>query len=353
MNASYSLNARDIAESIVQIVEWQNGAKAICICPGEDLHTTRSGPTDCAVIVQTLPDGCLPGVYCFHDSCKTECEEASRKLRQALRTIEPKAMQRPLGTMPRKPKPVYRSDVLAAIAAKRPDVTSAFLAQRSAVDPRTVSPELFLFSLFRKGERVLVFNVFASQGQHVWRHLGSLAALNRRELDRFKKGAKRGVWFLCNPISGQRLPKPTPDNPDRMTRRDTRCITAFRYILFESDQAPEGLWLAAIAQLDLPIVAIYRSAGKSIHVLVRLDAKTEAEWRERREKLRELMITLGADGGASSPTQLTRLPGCERLGTDDRAGDYIPFEIPRLQELLYLAPNADCTPIVELEVRHE
>lgn len=353
MNTAPLSPAQAVAESIVQVIEWQSRMKAFCICPGEDLHTTPSGSADCVVIVETLPDKCMPGIYCFHENCAEACDEATRKLRKVLRTLAPGAIPQPLATTPRKPRPVYRPDALAKIAAKRPYVTPDYLAKRSAIEPRTVSPELFLFSLYQSGERVLVFNIFASQGQAVWRHPGSLAALDGRELDRFKKGAKRGVWFLCNPISGQRLPKPTPDRPDRTTRRDTRCITAFRYILFESDHAPEELWLAAIAQMDLPIVAIYRSAGKSVHVLVQLDASTEAEWRERREKLRELMIPLGADAGANSPTQLTRLPGCERLGKDDKAGNYVPFERPRLQELLYLAPDADCTPIVERKVCRE
>lgn len=349
MNSPHSITARSIAESIVSVIEWRSSAEACCVCPGQEMHTTPDALTDCSVVVQQLPHGCLPGVYCRHQSCKAECAEETRRLRHSLRTMAPGTMP-PLPMAQRKPKPVYRPDALKRIAAKRPYVTPDYLAKRSAIDPCAVSPEMFLFSLYQPGERVLVFNVFASQGQHVWRHPGSRAALDGCELNRFKEGAKRGVWFLCNPVSGQRLPKPTPERPDRTTRRDTRCITAFRYILFESDNAPEDLWLAAIAQMDLPIVAIYRSAGKSVHVLVRLDASTEGEWRERREKLRELMIPLGADAGANSPTQLTRLPGCERLGKDDKAGNYVPFEAPRLQELLYVAPDADFTPIVEKEV---
>jgi hypothetical protein len=89
-------------------------------------------------------------------------------------------------------------------------------------------------------------------------------------------------------------------------------VSQFRYAVLESDSAPVDLWLRALVKLPLPIVAIYTSGGKSVHVLVRLDARTKGEWDELRDRLRGLLVPLGADPGAMTAVRLSRLPFCRR-----------------------------------------
>lgn len=72
--------------------------------------------------------------------------------------------------------------------------------------------------------------------------------------------------------------------------------------------------------------------GKSIHALVRLDAASKVEWDSIRDKFKPIVVTLGADENALTAVRLTRLPGAMR-------GD-------RPQELFYLDPGADGTPII-------
>jgi hypothetical protein len=160
------------------------------------------------------------------------------------------------------------------------------------------------------------------------------------------------VWILCNPVTGQFVPddKLNEDGTPHLTRRSWRTITAWRYLVLESDEAAPAQWLSALAQLPLPISAIYTSGGKSIHALVRLDARSKADWDAQAAQINPIVIPLGADPGAISGVRLTRLPCCERLGTDDKNGNYVRYLQPRLQKLLYLNPTPDSTPICELEV---
>jgi len=167
-----------------------------------------------------------------------------------------------------------------------------------------------------------------------------------------RNGKPRGVWFLCNPVTGESVADGNlnEDDTPHLTRRSWRTITAWRYLVLESDEAAPAHWLSALAQLPLPISAIYTSGGKSIHALVRLDARSKQDWDAQAAQIKPIVIPLGADPGAISGVRLTRLPCCERLGTDDRDGAFVPYSEPRMQKLLYLNPTPDSTPICELEV---
>lgn len=115
------------------------------------------------------------------------------------------------------------------------------------------------------------------------------------------------------------------------TRRSTENATEHRYMLIESDHCKPELWLPAIASLPLKFVSLVKSGGKSIHALVNLETHTLADWRAESGKMKPFLTSLGADPHAFSSAQLSRLPFITRAGV--------------LQELIYLNPDADGTPI--------
>ena len=107
-------------------------------------------------------------------------------------------------------------------------------------------------------------------------------------------------------------------------------------MVIESDKAPEHLWLRMLVQLQLPIVAIYSSGGKSIHALVRVDQPSKSVWDQFRDSIKRELVELGADPGSLTAVRLTRLPGCVRGETGQE------------QKLLYLKPQASGnSPIIE------
>lgn len=111
-----------------------------------------------------------------------------------------------------------------------------------------------------------------------------------------------GAWVRINPLDGQGV-------------KDTN-VTAYRHTLIEADDQDLGKQLALIRAMRLPCSAVVHSGGKSIHALVRVDARDNAEYRERVDRLYEVCKASGlkVDNANRNPSRLSRLPGIERAG---------------------------------------
>lgn len=70
---------RQTAAALLGKIEWQSEVSGFCQCPGEAMHTHKTGKKDCRVSV----DG-APTIFCFHSSCAAAVAEANRKLRSAI-----------------------------------------------------------------------------------------------------------------------------------------------------------------------------------------------------------------------------------------------------------------------------
>jgi len=261
--------------------------------------------------------------------------------------LEQPVVSRLEGKRQKTEKPVFQNDVLESVARGAGGVGIRFLAERSPIDPRDCSPHDFLSALYDPGERVVIFEKFESQGQWLWsEEMGfvstviSPAALYERAQEPFEQPGKvfdasgpDGVWYLCNPVLGEWkwMEEVASSDDPHWSRRFQDCVTAWRYMVLESDKARARDWVAMAVQLPLRIAAIYTSGGKSVHVLIRLDAKTKAQWDEWKDEIKPIVVRLGADAGCMSAVRLTRLPGCLRG--------------QKQQKLLYLNPAPDMTPI--------
>lgn len=226
---------------------------------------------------------------------------------------------------------------LAALACEVRDVPSIispqWLADRSPVRVDDCGPVEFLNALYRPGEIVLIFTDYYSQGDFALRVGRSVWRLGKRPgvlgvRSGLPRGGPKGMWFLNQPVTGDW--KPNPESTDdlgrpRPSRRSQYNVTSWRYMVLESDHAPDNLWLRFLVKLPLPICAIYTSGGKSIHALVRVNAESKAWWDKYKGVVSGLLSKLGADPAAITAVRLTRLPGVMR-------GD-----LP--QRLLWLDPN--------------
>jgi hypothetical protein len=334
-----------IAEEIVGAVDWRSSSYGWGVCPGRHLHTTPSGPRDCRVRVEK-EDGIAPGVYCFHANCSAIVTQASTELRSSLAKMEIATGVAPrvfVPSPPPPPEPVFSLEVFKKYAASVSDeIDSDWLTMRSPICPWNRTPASFLHSLYRPGEKVLIFDEYKSQGQAVWTHPGF--PYDAYALDCFTKGAKAGVWFLTSPIDGEYYLK---DDCSSRSRRSERSITSWRHLVVESDKpdiSPQD-WLKVLVQLPLRIIAIYETGGNLPHALVRLsESKSKDEWDYQRDQLLPSLVMLGADPKTMSAVRLSRLPQCERLGKFDRDGKYHAFDKRRVQKLLYLNPPRDYLP---------
>lgn len=230
-----------------------------------------------------------------------------------------------------KPLPTYCPEKLEAYAAKAGGFSATDMERKSPVPPDEVTPAGFLRAISQPGQRRLILDEFESQGQKLWQCPPHDAETNDTELADFVRPAKgKGTWFTINPLDGQLRKKPD----GRLTRRSGINLTAFPFLLVESDKAPPDLWIAALSRFRLPIAAVYESGGKSVHALVKIDAASKDEWEREVEKIKAPLLLLGADKNAMTAVRLSRLPQCFRE------------EKGKWQRLLYLNGNPDRTPII-------
>jgi len=319
---------------------------AMMRCRFEHLHSHGSGPRDMRVCLLPGRGGELPTFYCFHHSCREAWAPLNRELRRGIWFAE-NGRERPVdaqwdhGGVAPTPKATvpgrlrFHPEALQRLQRTDWPVDEGWMIDRSPVSVAGCTPEVFLGHLYRPGERVLIFTKFNSQGQFLfWQGHGCYRLADQPGVKAVRselpKGGPEGVWFLCAPVDGQWYVNPRvfdQHGQPKKSRRSMEAVQAWRYMVLESDEADPRLWLNFLAQLPLPISAIYTSGGRSIHALVRVDAESKEMWDKIKRVVLPLFTKLGADGGAITAVRLTRLPGCLRGN--------------RLQRLLYLNPAPD------------
>ena len=107
-------------------------------------------------------------------------------------------------------------------------------------------------------------------------------------------------------------------------------ITAFRFLLVESDVLKIEVQLALFAALKLPIAAVITSGGASAHAWVNIGASSAEDYTEKARRILTALSPFGIDQANKNPSRLSRLPAATRkIGA---AGD-------GKQSLLWLNPG--------------
>ena len=111
-----------------------------------------------------------------------------------------------------------------------------------------------------------------------------------------------GAWIRFNPLDGNGV------------RNDN--VAEFRYALVESDDMEIDRQRGIIEELELPVAALVHSGGKSLHAIVRVDAKDYDEYRKRVDFLYSTCSRYGlkVDTQNKNPSRLSRMPGVMRNG---------------------------------------
>lgn len=111
-----------------------------------------------------------------------------------------------------------------------------------------------------------------------------------------------GAWIRFNPVDGKGI--------------KNENITRFDYALVESDDMPLSEQDAFYRKLELPIACLVSSGGKSIHAIVKVNAKDSDEYRRRVDFLYDFLDKNGlkVDKQNRNPSRLSRMPGVTRNG---------------------------------------
>ena len=93
---------------------------------------------------------------------------------------------------------VFSATLLRSVASKCPNFGVDEIKARSPMNPEEQTTGSFLRALFGSEERVLLFQVYQSQGQMVWN-----GSAETSQLEQFKMPyGKKGAWLLINPVTG-------------------------------------------------------------------------------------------------------------------------------------------------------
>lgn len=346
----------------------QNGFSA---CPFAGvLHDTGSGARACRWTFNDS-DG-MPHVTCLHAKCQDAWHDKIKALYKHLRAMQkaergdqPRREYDPKSApLPAAPKKQPERQVPFDAAAAEKIAARCRLAEVTPFMLRMLSPvgipedtrdhgRLLIDTLYKRGENVLVFDRFASQGQYLhtagtedFYALGAEPGVKAKKCSHLPYDGPEGVWFLAAPVLGTWQPNPNKRDAAGNAlpgRRHTACCTRFPYLVLESDVLRPEAWLRILVQLSAPIAAVYSSGGKSLHALVAVNCRTAEEFNLAAQNYKKL-ARIGADPAAITAVRLTRLPGCYRRGAK-KEGRWQAYDRPRLQELFYLNPTPNPSPL--------
>lgn len=113
---------------------------------------------------------------------------------------------------------------------------------------------------------------------------------------------KSGAWIRFNPLDGNGV---TDKN-----------VTDYRYALVECDNMDLGMQVSMLKELQIPIAVLMYSGGKSIHAIVKINARNKNEYKKRVDHLYEICKKNGfvIDTQNKNESRLSRLPGVMRNG---------------------------------------
>ena len=202
----------------------------------------------------------------------------------------------------REPGPVVRPEYVVPV--ELPSAEDVWNPSKDMLD--------YLVALFRDGEKVSIGKKLFKDEDGRWK------PINRGELfpvdylvERLKAGKavedvigdyerEGGVFVRVNPMIDD--------------RGSDRSVAAWRHALVECDDRTPEEQYAMILKLELPCAAVIHSGGKSVHAIVKVDARTEDEYRRKVDYLFQTCAENGLplDRQNRNPSRYSRLPGVER-----------------------------------------
>jgi len=168
-------------------------------------------------------------------------------------------------------------------------------------------PEVVFESLYSPNEKLNIVTQYREQKERNGKQkaipFGFGTTRTRNEwIDSFRSDSipqsQAGAWFRINPTNGNGI---TDEH-----------VSFFRFVLMESDLIPPEIQISLFAKFPIPICAIVKSGGKSIHAWIRIAATNAGEYREKVSMLFSLLSPFGFDSSNKNPSRLSRLPGTQR-----------------------------------------
>ena len=318
------IDPRQIAAALVGKIDWQNEVSGFCRCPGESLHTAKTGRKDCRVSV----DG-APTIFCFHATCAAAVAVANHRLRRELGK-SPWTLTLPDG------KIIRSGDVLQASGVVLPrEVVNA----RAKAEGRDASEQLVLETLVAMAGRFKpdLFERFGWPFAQVLTDSPLLVA-DRDPDDQFRTWLKiwpanstvwigdvystgrpehathfrpLADWYQIGPVMGN-YTCASAFKPGTFSRSN-ETIAGQRFMVVESDTLAKDEIGAVFAylqrRLHYRLHCIIDTAGKSLHGWFDVPPNKIME-----NRLKAGLTAFGCDPKVFAYSQPVRVPGAWRNG---------------------------------------
>ena len=315
---------RQMAEAILGAVAWQTEVSGFCRCPGEALHTSRTGKKHCRVSI----DG-APTIFCFHNSCAGPVADSNLRLRRIL-GASPWEMKLPGGRILRSGDILQpagavlrREVVLATARAERRDPGEALVLETLRALAERFKPQLF--DLFRwpmaailADSPLQVAERDAEDQFRTWLRLWP-ACSTIWIGDVYDSGKPRHAthfrpvsdWYQIGPVMGN-FTCGSSFKPGCHSRCNEN-LHGQRFMVIESDTLAKddmgAIFTYLRRRLRYQLHCIVDTAGKSLHAWFDAPDTKLAE-----NRLKAALTVFGCDPKLFTYSQPVRVPGAYREG---------------------------------------
>ena len=318
------IDPRQIAAALLGEIDWQNEVCGFCRCPGESLHTTKTGKKDCHVSV----DG-APTIYCFHNHCQPAVAAANHRLRRELGRT-PWTLTLPDG------KIIRSGDVLQANGAVLPreavkaraktegrDAGEQLLLESLVVLAERFRPELFErfswpYAQILQDSPLVVADRDPDEQFRTWLNIwpahstvwiGNVYSTGKPEhATHFRPVSD---WYQIGPVMGN-YTCASAFKPGTYSRSN-ETIEGQRFMVVESDSLSKAEIGAVFSylqrRLHYRLHAIIDTAGKSLHGWFGVPPNKLME-----DRLKVGLTAFGCDPSVFTYSQPVRVPGAFREG---------------------------------------
>jgi hypothetical protein len=297
----------EVAERVLGEIAWVNETEGYCECPGRHQHTSGDGRRDCKVYLDRVPT-----VYCLHASCASSLTRKNAELREAIRTGQPNTQpELSVREQKRLAQARLRCERLRTRAAKS---LPTILRQHDWPLDKIKQASPVRIPEARHEQTQLLLRAFATEDT-VW--IGDRKDSGQQcHAVCFKTAAE---WLTVGEIDGP-LVCPVSFKPGSVSRSNDNVLQR-RFLVVESDLLGKDevgavfRWLQTA--VELPLVAIVDTAGKSLHAWFRWQNEDELD------DFKLVLPALQCDPKLFTASQPVRLPGGLR---DDRVQSLVYFD---------------------------
>ena len=301
-NGQAQVDPKLAAEELLGTIKWESDHKGYCQCPGQDSHSNTNGKADCIVYLNGAAN-----IFCFHQSCEQERQQASKQLRDALAGGTAEFSKLPAKEQKEKKRKDNERLMLEMRAGSSlPQILKRYewRLEKIIKDSPESLPEKdsadgwkHIVGLFDDSDVVWIGNTYDSGSAQHQAHFRSATD-----------------WLKEKKITGQ-FTCPAAFKNASFSRSNDNVLHR-RFLVVESDVLTKDQVGAVFKFLNdevgLRLRAIVDTGGKSLHGWFDFPKKAILQ------ELEVILPQLGCDPGLFKPSQPCRMPGAMRDGKYQR-----------------------------------